>query len=59
MPEQKAYPAVSLAGYILGIQLRKMRGAEADDITDAELVDGVLYIKNASASFNGNTLEVK
>lgn len=30
----------------------------ADDITDAELIDGVLYIRNASAVLNGEVLEV-
>lgn len=45
-----------LLGWLVGYIIRdSLRG----DTVDAELIDGVLYIRNASAILNGNILEVK
>lgn len=48
-----------MQGFVWMLGVKRMRGTEAADITDAELVDGVLYIKNAAAVLEGDILEVK
>ena len=48
-----------MEGLTLGLGVKRMRGTAEADITDAELVDGVLYIKNAAGVLDGNVLEVK
>lgn len=51
-------PSMLMQGFVWMLGVKRMRGTEAGDITDAELVDGVLYIKNAVATLNQNVLEV-
>ena len=58
VPVTARNPAAMLMGFQLGTAIRRMRGKAAPDITDAELVDGVLYIRNAVATLNQNVLEV-
>lgn len=48
-----------MEGFTWGMGVKRMRGTAEADITDAELVDGVLYIKNCGAVLDGNILEVK
>lgn len=51
-------PALLVQSFFTGQAVRRSRGKPVPDITDAELVDGVLYIRNAVATLNQNVLEV-
>lgn len=53
-------PKAFILGYLAGQKARQLRYklADTEDITDAELIDGVLYIRNANAKQLNDILEV-
>lgn len=52
-------PTSFLQGWLVGIRLASMRGELLNDDTEVELIDGILYIKNAKAILTNNVLEVE
>jgi hypothetical protein len=52
-------PTSFMQGYIVGRRLARMRLKLLDDNIDTELIDGILYIKNAKAILANGILEVK
>ena len=59
VPVEPIDPTSFMQGWLIGKRLAAMRGELLNDDTEVELIDGILYIKNAKAILTNGILEMK